>query len=160
LDELPPQTRKLLKEIQHTVKAACQQQGMAQSDFRFSRKHIRNATQWGNTQLKVHLKRLEDMEYLLIHRGGRGQSFEYELLYDNTQGNPSHLMGLIDVQQLKKHKTQHYDKKKSGVSVERSGPSRPQVGGGSDPLKTLQPLNNKGCHESGSLYVESTLQVV
>ena len=36
----------------------------------------------GNTQLKLDLHRLEELEYLLLHRGGRGQSFVYELLYD------------------------------------------------------------------------------
>ena len=66
LDELPPQTRKLLKAIQQMVKVEGQRQGIEQRDFRFSRKQVRAYTQWGNTQLKVHLHRLEEMEYLLV----------------------------------------------------------------------------------------------
>ena len=132
LDELPPQTRKLLKEMQHWVKSECETQKIEQYSFRFSRKEIREKTQWGNTQLKIHLKRLEDMEYLLIHRGGRGQSFEYELLYDNDKENNHHLMGLLDTEKLT------YDKKKSGVNTKKSVPSRPQVGGVSDLVKPLQ----------------------
>ena len=33
------------------------------------------------------MKKLEAMEYVLVHRGGRGQSFVYELLY-NGEGEP------------------------------------------------------------------------
>jgi DNA primase len=40
---------------------------------------VREYAQWGHTQLKVHLHRLEEFEYLIVHRGGRGQSFVYEL---------------------------------------------------------------------------------
>jgi DNA primase len=71
LDELPPQTRKLLTLIGQLVNG--------REDFRFSRKDVREYAQWGHTQLKVHLHRLEEFEYLIVHRGGRGQSFVYEL---------------------------------------------------------------------------------
>jgi len=42
------------------------------------------------------------MEYLLVHRGQRGQSFEYELLYDGA-GKDDHAFvpGLIDLDTLK-----------------------------------------------------------
>src|SRR3546814_16676752 len=40
------------------------------------------STGWGDTQLKVHLGRLADLEYVLIHRMKVGQGYEYELLYD------------------------------------------------------------------------------
>jgi len=44
LDELPPQTRKLLSRIQTMVKGQCQAQGIEQRDMRFSRKEIREVT--------------------------------------------------------------------------------------------------------------------
>ncbi len=124
LDELPPQSRKLLHLIKSWVDDQSQQLKLEQKDFRFSRKDIRDVTGWGNTQLKIHLRRLEDMEYLLIHRGGRGQSFVYELLY-NGQGNDGEafLMGLINPENLR------YDEKKSGLNESKAGASRPQVGG-------------------------------
>ncbi len=103
VDELPPQTRRLLTLIDEMVTAACQRKGIDQGDYRFSRRDIREHTGWGHTQLKVHLKRLEELEYLLIHRGGRGQSFVYELLYDpppDAQGK--FLARLSDVEQLKR----------------------------------------------------------
>ena len=74
LDELAPQTRKLLLLIQEMVKIRCQQQAIEQKDYRFSRRDIRAYTQWSDGQLKIHCARLTEMEYLLVHRGGRGQS--------------------------------------------------------------------------------------
>ncbi len=139
LDELPPQTRKLLKQIHTLVTEQCQTQGMAQSDYRFSRKQIRDYTGDGNTQLKLHLNRLEEMEYLLIHRGGRGQSIVYELLYDGDLNDQNHLMGLIDPENLT------HDEKKSGVNTNQSGSSRVQVGpksGGSRGSKNNRKTNN------------------
>src|SRR5262249_32522463 len=62
----------------------------------------------------IHLARLTELEYLLIHRGGRGQSFEYELLYDGAaHGNTPHISGLIDVEALR----HDYDPERSGSST-------------------------------------------
>jgi len=133
LDELPPQTRKLLKLVQQLVKDECEKQSLKQRDYRFSRKQIRNYTGWGNTQIKTHCHRLEEMEYLLTHRGGRGQSFEYELLYQGEADNDDkHFMGLIDVGKL------GYDEKKSGQKARRSGEGRGQVGQWSEQQKATK----------------------
>lgn len=135
LDELPPQTRRLLLAIDEHVTAECDRQKMERADFRFSRRDVRAFTGWGDTQLKIHLHRLEEMEYLLIHRGGRGQSFVYELMFARpTDGGKPVLGGLIDMDVLSKH---NYDGKKSGQTEQRSGSSRPQVGGVSGAVKTL-----------------------
>jgi DNA primase len=135
LDELPPQTRRLLLAIDEHVAAECDRQKMERSDYRFSRRDVRAFTGWGDTQLKIHLHRLEEMEYLLIHRGGRGQSFVYELMFVRpSDGGKPVLGGLIDMDVLSKHR---YDEKKSGQTEQRSGSSRPQVGGVSDVVKTL-----------------------
>ncbi|MBN1910017.1 MAG: hypothetical protein JW818_09780 [Pirellulales bacterium] len=102
VDELPPQTRRLLGLVDEMVTAACQQKGIDRADYRFSRRDVREFTGWGNTQLKVHLKRLQELEYLLVHRGGRGQSFVYELLYESPpDAQQKFLARLIDVDQLK-----------------------------------------------------------
>ncbi len=127
LEELPPQTCILLRQIKTLVEEACKAQGIAQEHYRFSRRDVREKYGWGNTQLKVHLQRLEELEYLLIHRGGRGQSIVYELLYDGDLDSSKHLMGLIDVEKL------GYDAKKSGQKADLSGSSRPQVGAKSAP---------------------------
>jgi len=97
LDELPPVTRRLLREIVRLVEARAAAQQIARHDVRFSRREVREGTGWSDTQLRVHLERLVSMEYVLTHRGGRGQSFEYELLYDGDGSNVPHLSGLLDV---------------------------------------------------------------
>ncbi len=137
LDELPPQTRKLLSHIQTMVHAGCQAQGMEQKDYRFSRKGIRAATHWSDGQLKIHCKRLEELEYLLVHRGSRGHSLEYELLYDGAPADnadtASRLMGLIDIDSLYDAETSGVKKQKSGTKQQKSAPSqgevRPKSGG-------------------------------
>jgi len=125
LDELPPQTRKLLALLVSLVERECTAQSARRADYRFSRRQVREATKWGDTQLKIHLARLVELEYLLIHRGGRGQSFEYELLYDGAAaGHAAHVSGLIDVEALG-----NYDAERSGSSDPRSEVSRGAVGG-------------------------------
>jgi hypothetical protein len=124
LDELPPQTRRLLLLIDEMVRCECERQKMERSEYRFSRRDVRAASGWGDTQLKVHLHRLEELEYLLVHRGGRGQSFVYELLFEPGahDGKPL-LPGLIDVGRLR------YDANRSAFAEPKSESSRPQNGG-------------------------------
>ena len=106
LDELPPQTRRLLKSLTELVNSECQAQQLEQSDYRFKRKVLMDRLGWTYEQVRVHLQRLIDHEYVLIHKGGRGQSFEYELLY-NGEGEDSQpfLMGLINAASLRKSAT-------------------------------------------------------
>lgn len=102
LDELPPQTRCLLNLIDTMVSTNCQCQGLDRTDYRFSRRDVREFTGWGHSQLAIHLRRLEELEYLLIHRGSRGRSFVYELLYAKPQNGREHfLTGLIDMDRLR-----------------------------------------------------------
>ncbi len=126
LDELPPQTRRLLALIEAMVRAACERLAIARSDYRFSRREVREHSGWSDFQVKAHMHKLEEMEYVLVHRGGRGQSFVYELLYDGQgrDGSPF-LMGLVDVAQLK----HHYDEKKEHQKLNKEHPSSLQVDG-------------------------------
>jgi hypothetical protein len=141
LDELPPQTRRLLLLIDEWVQVSCEKQAMVRADYRFSRREVREHSGWGDTQLKVHLARLVELEYLLIHRGGRGQCYVYELLYDGQgkDGAPF-LPGLIDVERLK----EHYDEKRSGQTGQRSGAGRSPVGESSASGRTRENSENPG----------------
>ncbi|MCT4938902.1 toprim domain-containing protein, partial [Pseudomonas aeruginosa] len=94
LDELPPQTRRLLGLLQSWVKSHSQAQGLKAHELRFSRKDVRAATGWGDTQLKIHLGRLSELEYLQLYR--RGLAHEYSLNYDGDGRDQAHLMGLLD----------------------------------------------------------------
>lgn len=118
LDELPPVTRRVLASIVQAVKA----KPVPRESVRFSRREVRAWTGQSDTQAKLHLARLAELEYLLIHRAPRGQGFEYELIYDGENNDATHLSGLIDVERLK------YDTQQSGVNDDRSAPGRGEVG--------------------------------
>jgi hypothetical protein len=117
LEDVPPHTRRLLVLLHEMVGVGCQTRGIDRTAYRFTRKTVREETGWGDTQLKVHLQRLVELEYLLVHRG-RGQHV-YELVYDGQgQAGERFLTGLLDPEKLRR----------SGVEGERSGSGRPTVG--------------------------------
>jgi hypothetical protein len=127
IDELPPQTRRLLLMVDEMASKECMHLQMDRTDYRFSRRDVRQYTGWGDTQLRVHLGRLEDLEYLLVHRGGRGQSFVYELVFERSANDDNPMLpGLIDVEKLKSY---GYDKKNAGIREEFAASNRPQIGG-------------------------------
>lgn len=124
LDELPPQTRRLLTLIDGFVRAQCDRQALRRTDLRFTRRALREAIDWGDTQLKVHLARLVELEYLVAHRSKSGGN-EYELVYD--LGADEHTLrfpGLADIDALRCA----YDDARSGANDPRSGSGRPPVG--------------------------------
>jgi len=146
LDELPPQTRKLLTTLHAWVKSESAQQSLQQIDFRFSRRQVRDLTGWGDTQLKVHLARLAELEYLLAHRVARGQGLVYELVYEGEgDAGGRFLMGLKEMMKLPEIETNKkqanpqsteistpistYDAQRSGVNEKWSGSGRGVVGG-------------------------------
>jgi hypothetical protein len=80
LDELRPQARKLLALITEMAKTECEGCEIEIDKYRFTRRTVREYTKWGDTQLRQHLRRLEEMEYLLVRRGGnQGQLVVYQL---------------------------------------------------------------------------------
>jgi DNA primase catalytic core len=129
LDELPPQTRKLLTLLTEWVRAQCAAKRIEQADLRFTRRELREALRWGDTQLKVHLARLVEMEFIAVHR--RGLTHAYELLYDGGAGDDggaglrAHLCGLREVEGLSE---QPYEPDRSGLQAARSAPGRGAVG--------------------------------
>lgn len=70
LDELPPQTRKVYEQIESFV--------AAKEEKIFCRRDLREAYGLGDTQLKIHLARLVDMEYLQVHKTEEGR-YAYSL---------------------------------------------------------------------------------
>lgn len=85
LDELPPQTRRLLTLIRAFVDERATAQGITTRDVRFTRRELREATGWGDTQAKLHLSRLADLEYLLVRRDAT--RFLYELAWAGEGGD-------------------------------------------------------------------------
>ena len=166
LDELPPQTRRVFVQVRTLVRERMRAQGALQKDIRFSRAELRAATGASDTQLKVHLARLAELEYLLIHRALRGQGFAYELLDDRgdsdsgNTGDAKHLPGLIDVaalQTLQTASARNYDEQRSASNGEQSATGRGVVGIQSVASPAAKPARNP--HES-SLPAELPLHIV
>ncbi|POE07304.1 DNA primase, partial [Pectobacterium odoriferum] len=157
LDEMPPQTRKLLMLIQSWIADG----GKPKAELHFTRKQLRDAVQWGDTQLKIHLARLVELEYLLLHK--RGLTFCYELLFDgDTQADNAHLCGLIDVPEasaetVKITENGQYDSAQSGISENRSASGRGAVGGRSDKAIAVKVSAGKGSAPSGRVNGKSTV---
>ncbi len=102
LGELAPQTRKFLRLITQMVKERIQAEQVSQDKCLFTRKQARDYTGWSNTQVKLHLDRLVDLEYILARSGSNGLRYEYQLLYSGEgQSGTPFLMGLLDTRQLK-----------------------------------------------------------
>jgi DNA primase len=127
LDEMPPQTRRLLALLEKMTAERCAAAKIERSDFLFSRRQVREFTGWGDTQLRVHLGRLVELEYVLTHRADHGQGFVYELVYDGQGKDGSRfLSGLLDVEKLRAATptTAHL----AGVNGEVAGGARGQSG--------------------------------
>jgi len=125
LDELPPQTRRLLTLLDALVRESCTEQKVLRCEYRFTRREVRERTGMSYEQVRVHLDRLVELEYVLAHRGGRGQSFEYELLFDGySEKAGPHLSGLIEMGALDDVTTPTLGGERRGFG----GPYRPQTG--------------------------------
>lgn len=67
-DEMSPATRRLLQAVGGSV--------AERGDYSFTRRELRYATGLGDSQLKVHLARLVDLEYLTTNRCGPATTYE------------------------------------------------------------------------------------
>jgi DNA primase catalytic core len=152
IDELPPQTRRLLWQLVDMVKGECEAKQLQQSEVRFLRKDVRERFAWGQTQLKMHLDRLVEMEYVLPHRGV-GRTIEYELLFDGRgrEGQPT-LPGLIDPSKCGDGTTTTDGNASSGLEGAISGPIGPisvaTMESSVQDRPNIAPLSNGGKHDS------------
>jgi DNA primase len=146
LDELPPQTRRLLAHIRdlarqkretHTAggRAHAKMAGDAKvgagfavtgGAATFSRKELREACGWSLTQVRVHLERLVELEYLAIRHGRLGSQFVYELLLDLDAPETVAHVGLIDVEMLARG--HHYKTQVAGSAATLAGFDRGVAG--------------------------------
>ncbi|MDP9075666.1 MAG: DNA primase, partial [Actinomycetota bacterium] len=141
LDVLPPGTRRLLDVLDGTVAARAAAEGVDRDQVRFARRQVREATGWGDTQLKVHLARLVDLELVIAHRAERGSGLVYELAWDGAgRHGERFLTGLADPATLV------YDDGRSGPKADRSGPGRGPVGGWSDPGRPATKVDKPRSH--------------
>jgi hypothetical protein len=148
LDELAPQTRRLMVILDEMVTKRCAELEMAREDYRFTRREVREYSGFGLTQARIHLDRLVDLEYVLVHHGGRGQQFVYELVFDGKPDGGAHLNGLIDVKALRSKGTTQTWRGKDETWRPHDGP---KTGGWRTPdrqvfsnnSKPIEPINGK-----------------
>lgn len=150
LDELSRPSRELLKLIRKLVdgleKADRQRDGkiIGGNAATFTRRMVREFTGWSDYQVKIHIKQLEELEYLVPISGRRGQSFSYRLEWEGEGLDGGRFMpGLIPVEELRRKaevvgllgeqvgsKTEVAGQKKPvvGPKTKLEGSSRAQVG--------------------------------
>ena len=102
LDELPPQTRRMLESIKAMVRELCEAKKLDQDKARFTRRDVRARTQQSETQVRLHLQRLEDLEYIQKRHGRNGIVSVYELMVDSGEPEGIAHVGLLDLDKLKK----------------------------------------------------------
>ena len=137
LDELPPQTRRLLEEIGSMVTSWAGRERVERHAVRFRQRDVREWTHWGQTQVKVHMKRLEEHEYVLVHRG-RGPATSYELAYFELPGGSLGGAGIDGV----------YEGDRSGSAGHWSGSEGARSGGGRPSVAASSGLGRGGPDEA------------
>jgi DNA primase len=119
LGELSRPSRELLKLIRRMMEDLQQKKQPPE----FSRRQIREFTGWSDYQIKIHVKQLEDLEYLLPLSGRRGQCFSYRLAWDGEGlDGERFVLGLTSVEELRQKA------KVVGLFGEQVGPKTEVVG--------------------------------
>ena len=75
--EIPRGSIELYEELRKLSQKRSKQEGIEPHEVSFTQRDIREATGFGQTWLKVHLKQLVDYEYVVISRGGKARSKGY-----------------------------------------------------------------------------------
>ena len=139
LDDLSRPSRELLKLIRRMVDGMQRKTGppdgkragggvMAGAAATFNRRAVREFTGWSDYQVKIHIKALEELEYLVPLSGRRGQIFWYKLAWEGEglEGE-RFLPGLIPVEELRR-KAEVLGLEAAGAKA-KAGGSKTQVGG-------------------------------
>jgi hypothetical protein len=116
LDELSPPSRALLALIRKMVLSHCKENRIKPEQYHFTRREIRSFSSWSDFQVKTHIKQLEELEYIYPVMGRKGKAYIYELLATGPiDEDKPFLIGLIDIEQLKKKA------KQAGINDEPGG---------------------------------------
>jgi DNA primase catalytic core len=131
LDDVQTQTRRLLLLLDKMVSGECERLEIERLDYRFTRATVRQFTGWSDSQLKTHLHRLEELEYLALHRGVSGQNFVYALNFEMDANGRPVLPGLSYGAKSARSESDRSGSAEgvSGLEGQRSGASLGQVWG-------------------------------
>ena len=105
LDELPPQTRRVFDTVKAIVRERCDADQVEQRFALFSRRELRRRLGWSATQVRFHLERLRELEYIAARYGRPGAAFQYDLLTDCREVAAANHIGLLDVEKLRVRQT-------------------------------------------------------
>ena len=151
LDELPPQTRRVYEAVKAIVREKCESTETEQRYTFFSRCEVRKRLVWSATQVRFHLERLRELEYIAARYGRPGSAFQYELLTDCREPRETTPIGLLDVEKLRLRQTTCRE-------------NQPPVGGCRNAPRQVQPVaepaltvNLSACRERASGALAATL---
>ena len=102
---LMPGTRQLLIALDAYVSEQAKALRRPRLQVRFKQRELRAALGVSDFSLRKHLARLVELEYVLAYRTGRGNEREYELVYEQRDGE-GYTLGLATAQALS---TGNYD---------------------------------------------------
>jgi hypothetical protein len=141
--ELPERTNVLLEQILGGVRNLAEFQTIELHEVHFTRKDVRRWSTFGDTQLKQHLARLVDYEYLKVEPSPKhqGRTIIYSLAYDpDTNPTMKSESGLIDVNRLRLATEEAKSPTESGPETRKVGVSSDKVG----PVKSDSTNENVG----------------
>lgn len=140
LDELPPQTRRVLAALDAWVREQASVSGIERGSVQFTRRTVRGPLGLSDTQLRVHLDRLVTLDYVAVHGGKLGQRFAYSLLFDgDADRDGPQAMGISDAAAPTSRGETVTSRGKSatsrGQTIHLAGGSRPGRGGVAAPSR-------------------------
>jgi|CXWL01.1.fsa_nt_gi DNA primase catalytic core len=147
LDELPPQTRQLLGQVQRFVEERAQQLAIERQAVRVTRRDIRALSGLSETAVRIHTDRLMLLDYLLPHAGRNGQRFSYELAFDGDVGRDApQAIGLFDIEGMSTTATSQGPSSnlagQNGNLAPRSQAARTQLAATSQGAETVIPARS------------------
>jgi hypothetical protein len=90
VDDLSPPTRSFLLALDELVERHAKEQAIKRDNVKLSRRDIREQTKWSEVQVRRHLAKLVELEYVLQHRvSGTANRYQYQLAFDRHALDPN-----------------------------------------------------------------------
>ena len=103
LDELNGPSRTLLVMIGQMAQEIAKSRGIEVSSVIFGRRDIREYSRWSDYQVRIHIRQLEELEYVAPWSGRYGQKYRYRLIWqgEGVEGD-KFVLNLKPIDQLRK----------------------------------------------------------
>ncbi|EKD26106.1 MAG: DnaG primase-like protein, partial [uncultured bacterium] len=97
LDELSAQARKLLEIMKELKLRRKEEKGI------FTRRELREASGWGESYIRVIIRELLNMDYLIPVKGGLRKTFQYEFIENNNESVENNLININELKEKVKN---------------------------------------------------------